>query len=104
MMPFAMSVSARGSAGVSRGSPTSALYDQPKSRTLAASAGTFADHIKTHGGDTKTGISGDEINLPSSPSTSSAAVKVLGLAQTPDNALGAHAVVRCYVAEAVHIN
>ena len=69
-----------------------------------AHVGTFADHIKTHGGDTKTGISGDEINLPSSPSASSAAVKVLGLAQTPDNALGAHAVVRCYIAEAVHIN
>ena len=69
-----------------------------------AHVGTFADHIKTHGGDTKTGISGDEINLPSSPSATLTGVKVLGLAQTPDNALGAHAVVRCYIADAVHIN
>ena len=69
-----------------------------------AHVGTFADHIKTHSGNTTTGISGDEIDLPNSPSDSSAAVKVLGLAQTPDNALGESSVVRCYIAEAAHIN
>ena len=69
-----------------------------------AHVGTFADHIKTHSGNTTTGISGDEIDLPNTPSTSSAGVKVLGLAQTPDNALGTNSVVRCYIAEAAHIN
>ena len=69
-----------------------------------AHVGTFADHIKTHSGNTTTGISGDEIDLPSSPSATLTGVKVLGLAQTPDNALGTNSVVRCYIADAVHIN
>ena len=69
-----------------------------------AHVGTFADHIKTHSGNTTTGISGDEIDLPNSPSATLTGVKVLGLAQTPDNALGTNSVVRCYIADAVHIN
>jgi len=69
-----------------------------------AHVGTFADHIKTHSGDTTTGISGDEINLPSSASATLTGVKVLGHAQTPDNAIGTNAVLRCFIADAVHIN
>ena len=69
-----------------------------------AHVGTFADHIKTYSGNTTTGISGDEIDLPNSPSATLTGVKVLGLAQTPDNALGTNSVVRCYIADAVHIN
>ena len=44
------------------------------------------------------------VTLPSSPSATLTGVKVLGLAQTPDNALGTNSVVRCYIADAVHIN
>ena len=69
-----------------------------------AHVGTFADHIKTHGGDTTTGISGDEIDLPSSASATLTGVKILGHAQTPDNAIGTNAVLRCFIADAVHIN
>ena len=69
-----------------------------------AHVGTFADHIKTHSGNTTTGISGDEIDLPNSPSATLTGVKVLGLAQTPDNAIGTNAVLRCFIADAVHIN
>ena len=90
------------------------VYDDPyqvyEAQTDSAEAstqahvGTFADHIKTHSGNTTTGISGDEIDLPNSPSATLTGVKVLGLAQTPDNALGTNSVVRCYIADAVHIN
>jgi hypothetical protein len=69
-----------------------------------AHVGTFADHIKTHSGNTTTGISGDEIDLPSSASATLTGVKILGHAQTPDNAIGTNAVLRCYIADAVHIN
>jgi hypothetical protein len=69
-----------------------------------AHVGTFADHIKTHGGDTTTGISGDEIDLPSSASATLTGVKILGHAKTPDNAIGTNAVLRCFIADAVHIN
>jgi len=69
-----------------------------------AHVGTFADHIKTHSGDTTTGISGDEIDLPSSASATLTGVKILGHAQTPDNAIGTNAVLRCFIADAVHIN
>ncbi len=69
-----------------------------------AHVGTFADHIKTHSGNTTTGISGDEIDLPSSASVTLTGVKILGHAQTPDNAIGTNAVLRCYIADAVHIN
>ena len=69
-----------------------------------AHVGTFADHIKTHGGNTTTGISGDEIDLPGSASATLTGVKILGHAQTPGNAIGTNAVLKCFIADAVHIN
>ena len=90
------------------------VYDDPyqvyEAQTDSAEAstqahvGTFADHIKTHSGNTTTGISGDEIDLPSSASATLTGVKILGHAQTPDNAIGTNAVLRCFIADAVHIN
>ena len=68
-----------------------------------AMVGTYMDSEKDHAGDTTTGISGDELDANTS-STTLTGVKVLGLAQTPDNALGTNAVVRCFIADAVHIN
>ena len=52
-----------------------------------AMVGTYMDSEKDHAGDTTTGISGDELDANTS-STTLTGVKVLGLAQTPDNALG----------------
>ena len=68
-----------------------------------AMVGTYMDSEKDHAGNTTTGISGDEIDAGTS-STTLTGVKVLGLAQTPDNALGTNAVVRCFIADAVHLN
>ena len=68
-----------------------------------AMVGLYMDSVKTHGGNTTTGISGDEIDAGTS-STTLTGVKVLGLAQTPGNALGTNAVVKCFIADAVHLN
>ena len=68
-----------------------------------AMVGLYMDHIKTHGGNTTTGISGDELDV-STNSTTLVGAKVLGFAQTPDNSIATHAVMRCFIAESVHIN
>ena len=68
-----------------------------------AMVGTYMDSEKDHAGNTTTGISGDEIDAGTS-STTLTGVKVLGLAQTPGNALGTNAVVKCFIADAVHLN
>ena len=65
--------------------------------------GTYMDHIETHSGNTSTGLSGDEIDTSDTAATLSG-VKFLGLAETPGNSLGVHNVLRCFIAEAVHIN
>jgi hypothetical protein len=76
---------------------------QGDTAATAAMIGTYMDHIETHDGSTTTGISGDEIDT-SDTSTTLSGVKYLGLAQTPDNALGVHNVLRCFIAECAHVN
>ena len=89
------------------------LYDDPyqvyeaqsdsAEDSTQAHVGTYADHIKTHSGNSTTGISGDEIDLPSSASATLTGVKVLGLVQAPSNAHGTNADLRCFIADAAHI-
>jgi hypothetical protein len=87
------------------------IYDDPyqvyeaqgDTAATAAMIGTYMDHIETHDGNTTTGISGDEIDT-SDTATTLSGVKYLGLAQTPDNALGVHNVLRCFIAECAHVN
>ena len=87
------------------------VYDDPyqvyeaQGDTAATQAmvGTYMDHIETHSGNTSTGLSGDEIDTSDTAATLSG-VKFLGLAETPGNSLGVHNVLRCFIAEAVHIN
>jgi len=49
------------------------------------------------------GISGDEIDV-SDTATTLSGVKILGLVQKPGNSHAAHADLRCFIAEAAHIN
>jgi hypothetical protein len=89
------------------------VYDDPyqvyeaqgDSETAASQAmvGTYMDHLETHSGNTTTGISGDEIDV-SDTSTTLSGVKFLGLAKTPGNSFGVHNVLRCFIAESVHVN
>ena len=68
-----------------------------------AMVGLYMDSVKTHAGNSTTGISGDELDV-STNSTTLTGAKVLGFAQTPDNEIATHAVLRCFIADAVHIN
>ena len=87
------------------------VYDDPyqvyeaQGDTAATQAmvGTYMDHIETHSGNTTTGLSGDEIDT-SDTATTLSGVKFLGLAKTPGNSFGVHNVLRCFIAEACHIN
>ena len=88
------------------------VYDDPyqayevqgdDTASTQAMVGLYMDHVKTHAGNSTTGISGDELDV-STNSTTLTGAKVLGFAQTPDNAIGAHAVLRCFIADAVHLN
>jgi hypothetical protein len=65
--------------------------------------GLYMDSVKTHAGNSTTGISGDELDV-STNSTTLTGAKVLGFAQTPDNEIAAHAVMRCFIADSVHLN
>ena len=68
-----------------------------------AMVGLYMDSVKTHAGNSTTGISGDELDV-STNSTTLTGAKVLGFAQTPDNEIATHAVLRCFIADAVHLN
>jgi len=68
-----------------------------------AMVGLYMDHIKTHGGNTTTGISGDELDV-STNSTTLTGAKVLGFAQTPGNSIAVHSVMKCFIADSVHLN
>ena len=68
-----------------------------------AMVGLYMDSVKTHAGNSTTGISGDELDV-STNSTTLTGAKVLGFAQTPDNSIAAHAVMRCFIADSVHLN
>ena len=89
------------------------LYDDPyqvyeaqgdsATATTQAIIGTYCDHVKTHGGNSTTGISGDEIDV-SDTATTLSGVKILGLVQSPSNSHAAHADLRCFIAECAHVN
>ena len=89
------------------------LYDDPyqvyeaqgdsATATTQAIIGTYCDHVKTHSGNSTTGISGDEIDV-SDTSTTLSGVKILGLVQSPSNSHAAHADLRCFIAECAHVN
>ena len=87
------------------------VYDDPyqvyeaQGDTAATQAmvGTYMDHLETQAGTAITGISGDEIDT-SDTSTTLSGVKMLGLAKTPGNSFGVNNVLRCFIAESVHVN
>ena len=68
-----------------------------------AMVGLYMDSVKTHGGNTTTGISGDELDV-STNSTTLTGAKVLGFAQTPGNSIAVHSVMKCFIADSVHLN
>jgi hypothetical protein len=68
-----------------------------------AMVGLYMDHIKTEDGNTTTGISGDELDV-STNSTTLTGAKVLGFAQTPGNSIAVHSVMKCFIADSVHLN
>ena len=68
-----------------------------------AMVGTYMDHEQDHAGNTTTGISGDEVDAGTS-STTLTGVKFLGIAKKPGNSLGTNTIIRCFIADAVHLN
>jgi len=89
------------------------LYDDPyqvyeaqgdsDTATTQAIIGTYCDHVKTHSGNSTTGISGDEIDV-SDTATTLSGVKLLGHVQSPSNAIGTNADLTCFIAECAHVN
>ena len=68
-----------------------------------AMVGLYMDSVKTHAGNSTTGISGDELDV-STNSTTLTGAKVLGFAQTPGNSIAVHSVMKCFIADSVHLN
>ena len=82
---------------------TAIFQGDSETASTQAMVGLYMDSVKTHAGNSTTGISGDELDV-STNSTTLTGAKVLGLAQTPDNSFAAHGVLRCFLADAVHLN
>ena len=68
-----------------------------------AMVGTYMDHEEDASGNTTTAISGDEVDAGTS-STTLTGVKFLGIAKKPGNSLGTNTIIRCFIADAVHLN